>query len=409
LNNCKFVDDRALLHIAGLSRLDSLDLSKCPRITNFGVSHLKVLSNLKVLNLSGLHISDMAIEHFQNFKNLQELNLSRTDATDLAIQKLSRYCVRCTLARLFLTGTKITNSGLSLLSEFPSLEYVTVAATLVTSLGIKSLKSDIEAKYRNVIRVKIIQGMTIAIHRAVYEGKSFVKSPQRQHPTVSLINTDTIHYLEQLGSHQTTSRRMSTHDPFLFSTWQPEDNPPSSSTVSPPVCVPSSALTCQPLRSIPLPTATSPSSLAACDVFELKENISPHLYGSHLHVNDNDTSSSSESQNNTITYKTRDENDEEHIFNFAVAHSCPPLTSASSLHTLSEAESAHETKCSFVDEQQLATELTKAIEDYIVAQNLTNDNIKVLPPLEGTSEPPTKAARTVSAILDKVFGRKHRI
>lgn len=76
----------------------------------------KGLKNLKVLNLSGVKLSDTSIVYFQKFQNLHELNLSRTEITDLALERLLQFPLRFTLAKFFLIGTKITNKGLLLLS-----------------------------------------------------------------------------------------------------------------------------------------------------------------------------------------------------------------------------------------------------------------------------------------------------
>jgi hypothetical protein len=81
--------DEALGHLAGLTMLDTLDLSGS-RVTDDGLKQLLPLTRLGDLALGDTQISDVAIPTFLALKSLQNLDLSRTKVTKAGLDTLMR-------------------------------------------------------------------------------------------------------------------------------------------------------------------------------------------------------------------------------------------------------------------------------------------------------------------------------
>lgn len=76
----KSIDDQQLLTLVkemeGVEALHFLDLAENRNVTNEGLQHLKVLTQLTGLNLSSCSITDTGLKHLVGLPNLAYLNLS---------------------------------------------------------------------------------------------------------------------------------------------------------------------------------------------------------------------------------------------------------------------------------------------------------------------------------------------
>jgi hypothetical protein len=74
------VSQTAFRHLAGLSRLEWLDLHDTP-LTDAGVRHLSAFAHLERLNLLKTQITDASLPHLARFTRLKWLNVSGTGVT----------------------------------------------------------------------------------------------------------------------------------------------------------------------------------------------------------------------------------------------------------------------------------------------------------------------------------------
>lgn len=129
------VTDAGLDHLEGLTRLESLDLTGT-QVTDAGLKHIEGLTNLKVLNLSGTQVSDAGLVHVEGLTNLSDFNLTGTQVTGTGLIHLKGLT---NLSNLNLTGTKVTGNGLEYLKGLTNLAYLHLNKPLVTDALLKHL------------------------------------------------------------------------------------------------------------------------------------------------------------------------------------------------------------------------------------------------------------------------------
>ena len=82
------ITDDALKHIAGLTKLEELDLYGV-KLTDRGIAHLKDLKEMRKLILLGAPITDESIPVLAGMTHLRELNLYRSRITNAGLAKLA--------------------------------------------------------------------------------------------------------------------------------------------------------------------------------------------------------------------------------------------------------------------------------------------------------------------------------
>ena len=132
----KKVTDVGLVHLKGMTNLESLSLLDCARITDAGLVHLKGLTNLQSLSLANTQVTDAALVHLKGMTNLQYLSLANTQVTDAGLPHLKGMA---SLWDLSLGYTQVTDAGLAHLKEIASLEFLELDGTQVTDTGIADL------------------------------------------------------------------------------------------------------------------------------------------------------------------------------------------------------------------------------------------------------------------------------
>jgi endonuclease YncB( thermonuclease family) len=179
------VTDAGLAHLAGLTRLEELnvnwtratsagilrlvkdrpkfrrlelggvkfhdeDLSKLSRLTDLrtlslrgtlvtdkGVEHLKPFTKLTVLSLMSTKIGDPALAHLEGLTELEDLDLDRTAITDAGLVPLKSLRK---LRRLQMAHTTVTDAGLEHLQVLSNLKSLNVRGTKVTKEAVDRLQ-----------------------------------------------------------------------------------------------------------------------------------------------------------------------------------------------------------------------------------------------------------------------------
>ena len=118
-------DNQSVVHLRGLHRLESLDLSNAFDVSSLGLADLKHLPDLKVLDLN--RIADKA----------SAVNAPPPKFADEDLVPLERLTG---LKELSLAGNRITDEGLRHLSGLTNLEVLDLEETDVTDAGLRHLK-----------------------------------------------------------------------------------------------------------------------------------------------------------------------------------------------------------------------------------------------------------------------------
>lgn len=129
------ITDDQLVHVAGLTGLEDLDLSDTA-ITDNGLELLTGLTKLNDLGLRATAITDAGLRHIGRITSIEALTLSNTAITDEGLAHLSALEK---LDYLDLRGTEVKGPGLSYLRT-------------ITDLDVVSLSFGIPRKFRRELR-----------------------------------------------------------------------------------------------------------------------------------------------------------------------------------------------------------------------------------------------------------------
>ena len=100
--------------MAGLRRLENLDLDENPRITGAGLAFLAEMRNLQTLGLGGNSLTDAGLEHLTALRRLENLGLGE--------------------------NPRITDAGLTCLVEMHGLRTLGLGDTSISDAGLERLK-----------------------------------------------------------------------------------------------------------------------------------------------------------------------------------------------------------------------------------------------------------------------------
>jgi tetratricopeptide (TPR) repeat protein len=134
------LDDQALSHIARLYSIERLNLNR--RITDVGLAHIKDLTNLRELDVTGAQITDAGLAHLVDLKELENLNLGFTRVGDGGLPHL-KWLKK--LRELNLMHTEITDAGLEHLRDLEGLRKLNLKSTKVTQTGVDRLRRETPA------------------------------------------------------------------------------------------------------------------------------------------------------------------------------------------------------------------------------------------------------------------------
>lgn len=172
---CFAFGDEDLEPAKELLRLNSIDLSHT-QVTDVGLSHVKVLSLLYHLDLTGLTITDAGLESLSHLRKLSLLQLQSTQITDkgmkyvggldelegLDLEKthitsvgLGHVSGLKQLKSLYLRQTKITDDGLVSIDGLHQLENLDLSETQITGAGLVHLSRLTQLKFLRLDRTKV--------------------------------------------------------------------------------------------------------------------------------------------------------------------------------------------------------------------------------------------------------------
>ncbi|MCH8828876.1 MAG: hypothetical protein IID45_04785 [Planctomycetes bacterium] len=127
--------DAGLVHLKRMNRLETLQISY--KINGSGLKHLTSLKRLRKLWISGIRLKDEGLRHIGRMSNLVSLTLYRTRFTKAGmahLQKLAR------LRYLDLSSSNITDAGLANLVGLPKLHFLDISKTAITDAGLIHLE-----------------------------------------------------------------------------------------------------------------------------------------------------------------------------------------------------------------------------------------------------------------------------
>lgn len=121
-----------------LPNLRSLDLGMV-KIGDRGAAHLRALTKLEALHLSGTEVGDVGLAMIaRSLESLTELDLWSTKVTDAGMRSIA--CLQ-NLTSLELGGTLVSDDGLRYIARLPELKSLHLSWTAVTDAGVRHLSS----------------------------------------------------------------------------------------------------------------------------------------------------------------------------------------------------------------------------------------------------------------------------
>ena len=132
------VTGQGLAAIAGWTNLKSLDLSET-KIDDDGLAHLSKLVNLNSLTLSGCSLTGAGLGSLKDLAELQSLRLDKTQVDDAGLAKLPPLAK---LKNLRLNETRITDASLEHVQGLPALQELWIQkAAGISDAGVKTLEA----------------------------------------------------------------------------------------------------------------------------------------------------------------------------------------------------------------------------------------------------------------------------
>jgi hypothetical protein len=95
--DCVRLDDHAVMAIAGLKHVESLDLNNTA-ITDDGLTSVATLTDLSLLDLEGTKITDSGLLKLRRLKNLGVLNVEKTGITDAGKKSFKEAMPYCAIS-----------------------------------------------------------------------------------------------------------------------------------------------------------------------------------------------------------------------------------------------------------------------------------------------------------------------
>ncbi|MFZ4778850.1 MAG: hypothetical protein ACOYM3_26080, partial [Terrimicrobiaceae bacterium] len=127
-----FLDDACMKRIGQMKDMNRL-WTNSKKVSSTGWVHLAGLTRMQDLNLSDTTFGDEDMRALSGMKELKQLGLNRTKISDAGMPSLA---VLTKLHDLGLEGTKVTDKGMAALEDMTELENLYVGMTDVTTKGL---------------------------------------------------------------------------------------------------------------------------------------------------------------------------------------------------------------------------------------------------------------------------------
>src|SRR5437879_1937348 len=132
-----WVTDSDLGMLERLPNLRKLDLSYT-HITDLGLERLKPLAGITDLNLCyAEHVTDEGLAHLKGWKKLERLNVRGVKITDTGLEHVASLS---SLEWLDAGFARITSNGLDFLSALPKLKGLAIGGNKISDSGLRVLK-----------------------------------------------------------------------------------------------------------------------------------------------------------------------------------------------------------------------------------------------------------------------------
>lgn len=141
------VTDAGLVHLCGLTQLQTLDLSYA-QVKGPGLEHLKHLTHLERIELKGNRIGDTGLEHLQALSELRTLYLTGSLISDAGLEKL-RGMTQLQGLSLF-SCQNITDAGLPYLKNLAQLRWLNIGMTNISDAGLPNLTALTQLQWLNL-------------------------------------------------------------------------------------------------------------------------------------------------------------------------------------------------------------------------------------------------------------------
>lgn len=115
------MSDMGMTYLADLTRLESLELRYCERITDVGLYSLEKMTSMRILDLGGNQIRGDGLEPLQGMKNLEQLNLGQNALESHFLYFLTPFTK---MKSLRLQAVQIRPSDFRFLERMPLLEHL---------------------------------------------------------------------------------------------------------------------------------------------------------------------------------------------------------------------------------------------------------------------------------------------
>jgi hypothetical protein len=135
-----------------------------PKVTDAGLEHVKALTQLRNLDLSGTQVTDAGLEHLKSLTQMDGLSLDDTHVTGGGLAYLGGLSK---LQRLYLDGTDVTDAGLENVKEFGQLYILTLQNTKVTDAGLKHLEGLTQLRGLWLVGTKVTKEGVKTLQRAL--------------------------------------------------------------------------------------------------------------------------------------------------------------------------------------------------------------------------------------------------
>ncbi len=151
INNCDFVTNAGLIHIARLRALKRLDLESTS-ITSEGIEELLGLKTVESLGFNYTSVCEPEyLGRLKCLKRLRQLHLCDTWLTDEGVAALS--CLK--LTQLTLARTATTDAGLAHLEQMKTLEWLDVEGDKIGDTGMRHVAALSNLKHLNLARTGV--------------------------------------------------------------------------------------------------------------------------------------------------------------------------------------------------------------------------------------------------------------
>ncbi len=127
------VSDHALVTVASLPALTSLDLFFCEHITDAGASNLRSAAGLEHLSVRGTKISDSGLKFLSELHGLRSLDVGITEISDSSVELLEALP---RLESLAIGGNRIGEVGIAGLRALKRLRELDLSGAQVTDSGV---------------------------------------------------------------------------------------------------------------------------------------------------------------------------------------------------------------------------------------------------------------------------------